>query len=78
MQIIIIVILCSQNVNINNISIVWLSYMYLVCISVTCRLLVTTGEFPVVTDDCHMELSGLQSAIKMISLIIPAAVRKGY
>ncbi len=50
--------------------------MYLVCISVTCRLLVTMGEFSVVTDDCHMELSRLQSAIKMINVIIPAAVRK--
>ncbi|ROL55024.1 Plexin-A1 [Anabarilius grahami] len=38
----------------------------------------TTGESPVVTDDCHLDLSGLQSAIKMISLIISAAVRKGY
>jgi len=35
-------------------------------------------ESPVVTDVCHLDLSGLQSAIKMISLIIAAAVRKGY
>ncbi len=53
-------------------------YEYLMCISVTSRLLVTTGESPVVTDDCRIVLSGLQSAIKMISLIIPAAARKGY
>ncbi len=53
-------------------------YVYLMCISVTCRLQVTTGESPVVTDDCRMDLSGLQSTIKMINLIIPAAVRKGY
>jgi len=65
-------------------------YVYLVCFSVNCRfqfcshsavrrlLLLTTGESPVVTDDCHLDLSGLQSAIKMISLIIAAAVRKGY
>jgi len=61
-------------------------YVYLVCISVTvdfnfCSpsairslLLLTTGESPVVTDDCHLDLSGLQSTIK-ISLIIAAAVR---
>jgi len=36
------------------------------------------GESSVVTDDCHLDLSGLQSAIKMISLIIAAAVRKRY
>ncbi len=36
------------------------------------------GKSPVVTDDCRIDLSGLQSAIKMIRLIILAAVRKGY
>ncbi len=51
-------------------------YVYLVCISVMCRLLVTTGESPIVTDDCFMELYGLQSPIKIIRLIIPGAVRK--
>ncbi len=45
-------------------------YMYLVCISIKCRLLVTMGESPDVTDDCRMDLSGLQSAIKMIRLLL--------
>jgi len=35
----------------------------------------TAGEY-VVTGDCCLNLSG--SAIKLISLIIPSAVRKGY
>lgn len=34
-------------------------YLYLLCISIT-------GESPVVTDDRHLDLSGLQSAIKML------------
>ncbi len=53
-------------------------YVYLVCISVTCRHLVITGESPVVTDYCHIDFYGLQSTIKIMSLIIPAAVRKDY
>ncbi len=55
-------------------------YMYLVCISVICRLLVTMGESPVVTDDCRIIRTFLDynPNIKIIILIIPAAVRKGY
>ncbi len=52
-------------------------YVYLVCISIPCRLLVTMDESSVVTDDCRIDLSGLQPAIKSISVIIPAAMRKG-
>jgi len=44
----------------------------------TQMVILTTGESPGVTYDCHLDLSGLQSAIKMISLAISAAVRKGY
>ncbi len=53
-------------------------YVYLMGFSDTCRLLETTGESAVVTDECCIDLSRLQSTIKMIHLIIPTAVRKGY
>ncbi len=53
-------------------------YVYLMCFSITCRLLETMGESAVVTDDCRIDLSRLQSIIKIIHLIIPTAVRKGY
>ncbi len=65
-----------KNVNVNNISIAWLC-VFSVCISIPCRLLVTMDESSVVTDDCRIDLSGLQPAIKTISVIIPAAMRKG-